>query len=199
VKTIALLAVAALPLAACSSGNDRPWIGSADLNGGAVYLDAFREPARPEVSPGSDAPSLESISRTNWQPTVMVSPMEPVAATRTYAVNYLWADATARQRGQMPSAVSSLELSEGSEEDQLWEGVASGPLAMVGAIMIIPRMITHSPTREVRYFPENYWRAPAWTLRKPLGVEAPAESAPPAEPAPQTAPPPPPRTEGPGN
>jgi hypothetical protein len=146
------------------------------------------------VSQGPDGPSLESISRTNWQPTVIVSPMESVAATRTYAVNYMWADATARQQGRMPSAVSSLELSGGSEEDQMWEGVASGPLAFVGAVMIIPRMITHSPTREVRYFPEMYWRAGPETLRKPLRVDMPAEPATP-EPVPQMPVP----TEGPGN
>jgi hypothetical protein len=145
-----------------------------------VHLDAFREPGRPETPPGPDAPSITSIARTNWQPMVIVSPIDSVAATRTYAVNYIWSDATARQRGQSPTPVSSLELTGGSEMTQMWESLASAPIAFAGGVMILPRMITHSPTREVRYFPEQYWRAPADTLRKPLAgttEEAPASPA----------------------
>jgi hypothetical protein len=179
VKSIALIAVPAFLLAACSTGNDRPWTGNDDLAGGAVHLDAFTDPGRPEGTAIPDKPSLVSIDRSNWAPQRMVSPMDAVSATRTYTVNYMWTDATARQRGQMPSPVSSLELSGDSYQDQVWEAAASWPLAFVGFLMIAPRMITHSPTHEVRYFPQQYWRAPTETPRKPtVAIPSDAESAP---------------------
>jgi hypothetical protein len=182
VKTTAPLIVPLLALAACSTGNDRTWVGNDFLNGGAMHLDAFTEPGRPEAAPGPAKSTLTSIDRSNWAPQVIVAPMDGLAATRTYAINYMWTDSTARQMGRMPSAVSSLELSEGSMTDQIWEAVASGPLAFIGGVMILPRMIAHSPTREVRYFPEQYWRAPAATPR--VSSIEPAEAAP-SEPEPQ--------------
>jgi len=175
VKTLVLIAIPALALASCSTGNDRTWIGNPDLKGGATELDAFREEGRPEASPTPDKPTLVSIDRSNWAPQVMVSQMDGVSGTRTYSMIILWADATARQRGQMPTAVSSLEISEDSYEDQVWEGVVSWPLSFVGGVLIIPRMITHSPTREVRYFPRQYWRAPVDTPRVAPEPSAPVD------------------------
>jgi hypothetical protein len=185
VKPLAFIAVPALTLAACSSGNDRTYIGNPDLRGGATELDGFREPARPELPPTPDQPTLISIDRSNWAPQVMVSQVDGVSATRAYSMIILWSDATARQRGQMPTAVSSLELSEDSETDQFWEGVASWPLSFVGGVLILPRMITHSPTREVRFFPRQYWRAPVDTPRQVPDVAAPVDVTPtPPTPAP---------------
>ena len=165
-KTLALIAVVAAPLAACSEGNDRMWTGSPDLDGGAVYLDSFQPASRTEAVNKPDAPSLTGINRSNWAPTVMLSPMDGIAATRTYSVNYVWTDSTPRQLGRSPTAVSSIDISGDTAMTQFWEVVASGPLAAIGAVMIIPRMITHSPTREVRYFPEDFWRASPHIPRK---------------------------------
>jgi hypothetical protein len=161
-----LAVVSLVALAGCSIGSDRPWMADPDLRSGAVDLAAFRDPGRPETPTNTpDVPSLVSIDRSNWAPQTMLSPMDGVSMIRTYAVNYMWTDSTARQRGQMPSPVSSLELMGDSQETQMWEAASSFPLAVLGAFMIIPRMITHSPAREVRYFPEQYWRAPAETAR----------------------------------
>jgi hypothetical protein len=192
------LTVPALALAACSTGNDRTYIGNDFLPGGAVHLDAFSDTPRPEAPPAPAQPSLVSIERSNWTPQVIVSPMDGVAATRTYAINYTWAHGTARQMGRFPTTVSSLEISDNSFTGQITEAIASFPIAFAGGVMILPRMITHSPTREVRYFPQQYWRAPAETRRKatvgPVDVNAaPAPAAPadaaPAQPAPPAQPP----------
>jgi hypothetical protein len=142
------------------------WTGNPDLDGGAVYLDAFQPETRSEALTKPDAPSLTGINRNNWAPMVMLSPMDSIAATRTYSVNHVWTDSTPRQMGRMPTAVSSIDIAGDSADTQFWEVVASGPLAAIGAVMIIPRMITHSPTREVRYFPEDFWRASPQVARK---------------------------------
>jgi hypothetical protein len=178
VKPLAFIAVPALVLGACSTGNDRTWIGSPDLKGGATELDSFRDQGRPEVPPTPDKRTLVSIDRSNWAPQVMVSQVDGVSATRAYSMIIMWSDATARQRGQMPTAVSSLEISEDSDTDQVWEGVVSWPLSFVGAVLIIPRMITHSPTREVRFFPAQYWRAPVDTARRVPEPGAPVDVTP---------------------
>src|SRR5689334_4851548 len=104
-----------LPLAACSTGNDRDWIGNPDLpvggGPGAVYVDSLTDTGRPEAPPTSDGPSLTGLSRENWAGSVMMVPVDTTAATRTYLKTFMWTDATARQRGMMPSPLSSLELS----------------------------------------------------------------------------------------
>ena len=63
-----LLPFLLLPLAGCSYGNDRPWIGNPDLPGGAVYLDALKEPVRAESPTTPDAPTLTGISRAQAGP-----------------------------------------------------------------------------------------------------------------------------------
>jgi hypothetical protein len=190
VKTLASIVIL-LPLAACSTGNDRPWVGNPDLpvggDGGSVYIAALKDAGRPEAPPTPDAPSLTGLSRANWSPSILLVPVDTTAATRTYAVNRMWTDATARQRGQMATPISALELSGDSHKDQVEEAVMSFPLALLGGFLIIPRMVTHYPWTEVRYFPQDYWRAPASTLRKPMVVYT-APPAPPPEVAPAPTP-----------
>jgi hypothetical protein len=187
VKTLALIAIAAAPLAACSEGNDRMHTGSPELDGGAVYLDSFQPTSRSEALSKPDAPSLTGVNRNNWTPMVVLSPMDGIAATRTYSVNHIWTDSTPRQLGRAPTAVSAIDISGDTGLTQFWEVAASAPLAAIGALMIIPRMITHSPTREVRYFPEDYWRASPHIARKatpaPKPAEAPEIATPPEAPA----------------
>ena len=89
----------------------------------------------------------------------MMVPVDTTAATRIYSYTVHYADATARQRGQMPTPMSSIETSGDSYWSQFEEAIYSPRLRLRQRLRPPrpPRMVTHSPTHEVRYFPESFW------------------------------------------
>lgn len=158
-------------LAGCSTTmNERPWIGQTenDAKGGAVYLDLVRAEERAEAPLTDDKPSVVSLTRENWSPVLFVVPVDGVASRRTYTTEIYYADATARQRGEHPTPISSLELSGPTRTEQALEGLVN-PFNAFGDLVMMPaRMAVWWPWREVYSFPPSYWRGPEFVLRRPL-------------------------------
>jgi hypothetical protein len=173
---IALFSLPALvALSGCSTTmNERPWIGQTenDARGGAVYLDLVRAEERPEAPLTNDPPSLTSLSRADWRPVVFTVPTDGVASRRAYTYELFFAKDTARQRGEHPTQLSALELSGSTRFEQAQEGLVNPFVTFGDAVLLIPRMVTHWPWREVYSFSPSYWRGTDYLLRKPEGARA---------------------------
>jgi hypothetical protein len=173
-----LLLCAAAPLAGCNTDmNERPWIGQHenDAKGGLVLVELLRAEERAEVPTLDDGPSLVSLDRRNWAPMVVVSPVDGVAAHRSYANEGFIARATARQRGDHPTALSALDLSGTTRTEQWAESWLNPGIAFLDFALLVPRMVKHQPWDEAYTFPSQYWRAPTTVLRRlPAGTETPA-------------------------
>ena len=176
--SLLLLLCAAAPLTGCNTSmNERTWIGQHenDAKGGLVLIDMLRPDDRPEAPAVDDGPSLVSLERTNWAPTVVVSPVDGVAAHRAYASESHLTRATARQRGDHPTALSALDLSGRTRVVQWAESWSNPGVAFLDVFLLIPRMVVHHPWDEAYTFPSQYWRAPTTVLRRlPAGAETPA-------------------------
>jgi hypothetical protein len=180
-----LLPVAALSLtslAGCiSPQNDRITMGR------SVRLEAFA----PSTVPAADAstpalteqtPTLTGIDRSNWAPTVIAQPVDGTAHNPVYAQHVHYADKTARQRREYPTALSALELAGGSEGDQQLEALVN-PLWAAAEPWIIPiEMIIQAPwaTRwspDVSY--DRYWRPEPVNMRTAPELSQPTNTPPP--------------------
>ncbi len=156
-----LLPFALLPLAAAgcvSPENDRMTIGQ------SVRLEALSpQPAPTPPTPSEQvmAPSITGISRANWQPTPILIPVDGTAHTPIYNRRITWADKTARQRNENPTAATSLELYSGSEQQQEYEALNNQWQTFTDVLLIVPRMIGWAPWK-VRWSPDDayqrYWR-----------------------------------------
>jgi hypothetical protein len=153
-----------IPIAAClaltgcvSPRNDNLAIGE------RVQLETFtpHPPSTPRPSEQVIAPSITGISRADWRPTEMLVPVDGLTAFRTYARRTFWADKVARQRNENPTAVNSLELYGGSEEQQEYEMLNNAARAFLDVVLLIPRALVWAPWR-YRQNPDEtysrYWR-----------------------------------------
>lgn len=167
-------------LAACNHQNDRNEIGN------TVSLPALSaEPMPSDIRP-DDPSSLTSLDRSGWSKTVVLVPVHGIAHGPTYTTRHRSTDATARQRGEPPTALTALEL----EGDTGWTQVADSAEApfvcMWDTLLILPRAIVERPWTEVRGDQEPYWRSSVWDARTQPSQPAPATVVPPAaEPAPE--------------
>lgn len=115
-------------------------------------------------------------------------PVYGVATNPTYTTQYRLTDETHRQRGEFPSAASSLDQFGDTQNEMRTEALAA-PFVYVGdIILLIPRMIIQSPATEVRGPERVYARTDPGTSRRPLA--APPVAVPPrpeaTPPAPDT-------------
>jgi hypothetical protein len=126
--TITAIGAACLMLGACTTGNERSDLGNGrEFNTLRVAeFDGHGEPP----PPGSDGPSVTSLSRANWKTTTVVVPVDGLAAKPTYAKSNIWATKSARARGQMPNATTALEVNQEDTWTQVGEAAGSPVFAM---------------------------------------------------------------------
>lgn len=153
-------------LAGCATPqNDRMTIGQ------SVMLEAYTAtPAPTEGEPAEQVatPSVNGMSRAHWQMTPILVPVDGGVARQTYAKRASGTDSTRRQRRQYPTALSSLELTNGSEEDQEGEAALNVLLALSDVILIIPRALIDWPSK-TRTSPDEaynrYWNPERWEVQ----------------------------------
>jgi hypothetical protein len=174
----ACLTASLLTLSSCTKGNFR-----SDLGDGTMLPSLSPADDRPEHAL-ADTSSTNGLSRSNWKPTVIGVPVYGVASNPTYTSQYRLTHETHRQRGEFPSAASSLDQFGDTNSEMRAEALAT-PFVFVGdIILLLPRMIITPPATEVRGPQRTYARSDMNTARRPLAAPAPVAAAkPPAEPA----------------
>jgi hypothetical protein len=168
-KRMLLLCPAVIAMGGCTTTmNERPWMGQRenDARSGVVLVEVLRADERPEVPLVDDGPSLTSLDRSNWAPVVVTLPVDGVAAHRSYTNEKLLVRSTARQRGDYPTAVSSVDLSGNTRVEQWAESWLNPGIAFLDLVLLAPRMIAHSPTKEAYAFTTPHWRASTTVLRR---------------------------------
>jgi hypothetical protein len=155
---VALLS-AALLTGCIAEQNDRMTLGR------SVQLEGFFPPAATEPPEGvpvlaDQPPTLTSIIRSDWEPTVIFVPVDGTAHHPTYAEHLRLANSSTRQRREYPTPTSALELTEGSEQDQAWEAAGNFGLTVLDLVLLLPRLIVE-PAWRVRWSPDvahaRYW------------------------------------------
>ncbi len=161
----AVAAAVAAPLAGCTQGNNTATIGD-DLR-----LPALSDtPPRRETAIRDDAPSVTSMARAHWGTTPFVVPVDGVAAKPTYTALRQRTDATARQRGDFPTALTALEL-DGETRAVRWREAGVSPLWTMWDLVAMPyRMYQRPPTEEVASQLDWYARAQPQTPRRTPGA-----------------------------
>ncbi len=139
--------------------NDRLTLGR------SVRLEAFYPPAATPAEAGAavlpeQTPTLTSVWRDNWQRTVIHSPVDGTAHQPVYAKRLAMTESTARQRREYPTALSALELTNGSEPEQQLEALANPLYALADVVLLLPRMVLDRPW-SIRWSPDvayaRYW------------------------------------------
>lgn len=148
--------LAALFTGGCIRKNDRGEIGRAGSGVRLAFLDDGRD--RPEALRKPDAPSVQGLTRANWEAVRMEVPVDGTYAYRRYARLYHMTDQTSRQRGGPVTALSALERSGPTRLTQALEAGAAFPLAAYDVVAMPFRMITAPPWEVVRALPEQHWR-----------------------------------------
>ncbi len=108
--------------------------------------------------------SLLAIDRANWETTPFLVPVDGTGHRPTYFDTLQLKHATARQRGQFPTALTALELDGGFTDAQLVESIDM-PLVMTGEAIAVPFRLLLEPQSR------TYW-SPSWSYdRWPAGQE----------------------------
>ncbi|HEX2837394.1 MAG TPA: hypothetical protein VHN77_04625 [Phycisphaerales bacterium] len=176
--TLTLLCTAGALLAGCrADGNDRSALGTPGSPNAVVLSNIHGAGTRSETPRRDDTPSIAGLSRAAWSRQSIVVPVEGTYAMRRYARSYQITDTTARQRGDFPTPLSSLELTGGTRDDQAVEILAAGPYAFYEGLVLIPRLFFVPPCEEVRATPQEHWRAPVSTARYTLDERTPEAAA----------------------
>ncbi len=176
--TLKLLCTAGAVLAGCrAEGNDRSALGTPGSPNAVVLSDIHGAGTRSETPRRDDAPSISGLSRASWGRQSIVVPVEGTYALRRYARSYQMTDTTARQRGDFPTPLSSLEVTGDTRDEQAVEILAAGPYAFYEGLVLIPRLFFVPPCEEVRATPQEHWRAPASTARYTQDERSPAADA----------------------
>lgn len=115
----------------------------------------------PAVKPAwIDGPSLTGMDRSNWGTASLDVPVNGVGHGPLYYKERRWANATRRQRGEYPTAESSLDLIEGSTGRQRMEAAAAPFMAIGQVLFMVPKMFFQAPWSD-EYSPrasyERYW------------------------------------------
>ena len=142
-------------LCGCTTGNERVALGNNSANN-SLQLNEYRWQGE-AAPPTSTGQSVTSLSRANWQPVQVIVPVDGLAQKPTYGSTRTWANDSARARGQMPTAVSALEL-EGSK-----------PWAQRGEAVASPLYATWDTFSMIVW---DLWATPAWneSTLPPQGV-----------------------------
>lgn len=115
-------------------------------------------PVAPTAASQVATPSLTGISRDHWAPLQYHVPVDGTVHTRIYAKRTFWADKTARQRGEYPTALSALEMINGSEDQQGLEALNNQFRAVTDLVLLIPRMAIWLPWVQKRSPDDAYTR-----------------------------------------
>jgi len=166
-----------------SPQNDRMTIGQ------TIRLEGFA-PGPPVVTGSTpppveqvQAPSLVGIDRGNWKPILFVVPVDGAAHKPTYAKRVVVTDLTRRQQRKYPTALTALDLNNGSEREQQVEAFYNQGMAVVDLAMLLPRMVWQRPWA-LRMSPdESYERY--WHPERPEPDAAFSDGAPYSRPEPQ--------------
>lgn len=163
VKTTNLIAPLALAaaLAGCANPqNDRITIGRTQR------LEAFTPSPMPglDQTPGPgeqvQAPSLTGIDRGNWEKTSILLPVDGTAHYPLYHKRVVIADKTRRQQNRQPTALSALDLYNGSESDQELEALANIGITAAD-FALLPIRVVWTPPWRTRWSPDEayqrYW------------------------------------------
>jgi len=173
--------VVALPviMGGClADGNERTVLG-VEEPGRGVRLESVADAGRrPEAPVTAATTGVSTLSRTAWEPTTTLVPIDGTFGHPTYARAYTWTDATGRQRGDPVTPLSALDLTGDTGNTQFWEAAASPWRAIQDIAMMPVRMWKTHPWDEVRHIPRSYWRAPAGvatTVAEPARGEGPGQ------------------------
>lgn len=170
---VMLLAGTAVLSGCTAEGNNSNTLGrKQDLTPSleAVQLSGLADNnTRPDTGPRGDVASLNGpgsrLSRASWEPVAFVVPVDGIDGYPTYSRQHLFADATARQRGEFPTPISSLELAGDSLDDRRDEALFAPLDSFAQAMLIVPRLFFVQPWEETRHEPSRYWMAPGTTQR----------------------------------
>jgi len=165
--TLSTLALLPLSLCACTTGNERGSIGNGAANN-TVKLAIFRGEGEPPP-PTPDAATTTSLSRSNWQTKTVLVPMDGLASKPTYARSHIWTDKTARQRGQMPTDLTALELDGDTYWTQVEQSAASPAFALWDATRFVLWDAWVDPPWDEHVYPlrPGYQRAALGSQRAP--------------------------------
>ncbi len=158
IRPVAALALLSA-LAACThSTNDTLRLGESDI------LSSFTiEPhTLPPVNPG-----VTSLSRDNWDTLTLLVPVNGTAHQPTHAPSALDLDTLARQRGEYPTAESSLELGEPDITHEISLATQTHGFAFLDALLLVPRAILRPPTATDWSPTISYGRAPLVDITAP--------------------------------
>lgn len=160
--TSAAIALVAIPLAAltgCTSPqNDRLELGT-DL-----LLPTFQEPVHVMSAAG---PSITGLDRSNWALEVFEVPVNGVAHQPPYAPPTYDLAALPRQRGEEPTPETALDLGEPDLGAEIGQTFRSHGLAVLDALLIVPRLVIRPPTATNWSPTGSYERAPALVITAP--------------------------------
>jgi len=166
----------------CNHQNDR-----SDLGGGVSLPSLAGEPA---ATRQPDEASITTFDRRHWQPSVILVPVYGVAHGPTYTTEHRSTDATARQRGEHPTALTALELDGDTCRTNVVDALQTPFVCAWDALLLLPRAVVTRPWTEIRGDQEPYWRSSVWDARlEPVPRTAePASPPTTAEPASSEAP-----------
>ena len=136
---VVLLGAAAALTGCTNSHNDRLRFGEA----GAIP--AFATDA-PEGFEGDTYRSVTGLDRSDWEPVVFAVPVHGTAHQPTYAPSAFDLGTLPRQRGEYPTAETSLDLGEPDCAADAWFAARTHGMAVVDTVMLLPRMVMRPPT-----------------------------------------------------
>lgn len=160
------MVVLALLVGACTQGNNRIYEGDiAPQN--RDLLATFSDPGG-APPPQSDSPSIDGLSRSGWQPVTVLVPSDGLASKPFYTKQHFYGNATERQRGDFPTALSALELDGDNDWTRFGESAASPLWAFWDATRMIGYDLWTNPEWNEHIYPRPpYWRAPTTVQRIP--------------------------------
>ncbi|MBS0195915.1 MAG: hypothetical protein JSR77_04075 [Planctomycetes bacterium] len=164
-KQLLLIIVACGLVGACTKGNNRVYQGDmAPDNRSQLNTFTDRGGAPPPTSTGA---SPAGLARNTWEPVTVLVPSDGLASKPYYTKQHFYAQNTARSRGEYPTAVTALELS--NDKGKIWRETLESPLwAFWDATRMVGWDLWVTPEWNEHVYPRpDYWRAATTTQRVP--------------------------------
>lgn len=196
---LALGFVVPLALPGCVDANNRLQVGAAPDQVKFEALEGAQplaeEPAAGEAAflRPDDPPSVVSLDRANWEPRSLDQPVDYTLHRPHYRAVTTYPNRLPRERGEFPTAITALDLSCESDDQQAWHALTAPFGAMLEGLAIPFRLIVEPQTTVWRSPDQAYQRVPA-TIPPPPVVEpgkppvSPGTPQAPSAPAPAPAP-----------
>lgn len=140
----------------CVQSNHRLTVGD------DIALPAF-QPSTP-AEPAHDAPSVMSVTRTEWAPVVYEVPVDGVGHRPNYRTHWLTDHSLARSRGEFPTATTAFELGQSGSSGQTEEALLA-PFNQIFDALSIPVLLFVEPqTIEMTSPYRRFERAPVGSI-----------------------------------